>query len=70
MWGALSDERTSLPFTIAAGPRQQSFLGPSSMGLHILVSQIEDFPSRHLLRLAGLWWRYLTLPPHGISPVC
>jgi hypothetical protein len=24
MWGALSDERTSLPFTIAAGPRQHS----------------------------------------------
>jgi hypothetical protein len=24
MWGALSDERNSLPFTIAAGPRQHS----------------------------------------------
>jgi hypothetical protein len=24
MWGALSDERTGLPFTIAAGPRQRS----------------------------------------------
>jgi hypothetical protein len=24
MWGALSDERTSLPFTITAGPRQRS----------------------------------------------
>jgi hypothetical protein len=24
MWGAFSDERTSLPFTIAAGPRQHS----------------------------------------------
>jgi hypothetical protein len=24
MWGALSDERTSLSFTIAAGPRQRS----------------------------------------------
>jgi hypothetical protein len=24
MWGALSDERTCLPFTIAAGPRQSS----------------------------------------------
>jgi hypothetical protein len=24
MWGALSDERTSLPFTISAGPRQCS----------------------------------------------
>jgi hypothetical protein len=24
MWGALSDERTDFPFTIAAGPRQYS----------------------------------------------
>jgi hypothetical protein len=24
MWGALSDERTGMPFTIAAGPRQRS----------------------------------------------
>jgi hypothetical protein len=24
MWGALSDERTGLPFTVAAGPRQRS----------------------------------------------
>jgi hypothetical protein len=29
MWGALSDERMGLPLTIAAGPRQQSFLGLS-----------------------------------------
>jgi hypothetical protein len=26
MWGALSDERTDLSFTIAAGPRQRSHL--------------------------------------------
>jgi hypothetical protein len=26
MWGALSDERTGLSFTIAAGPRQRSHL--------------------------------------------
>jgi hypothetical protein len=25
MWGALSDERTGLPFTIAAGPRQRNY---------------------------------------------
>jgi hypothetical protein len=24
MWGALSDKRMGLPFTIAAGPRQRS----------------------------------------------
>jgi hypothetical protein len=37
MWGAVSDERTGLPFTIAAGP--------SPAGLvtnHILLSQIRD----------------------------
>jgi hypothetical protein len=32
MWGALSDERTGLPFTIPAG-LCQSFLGPSPLGL-------------------------------------
>jgi hypothetical protein len=31
---------------------------------HILLSQIRDFPSHCLLRLTGLWWRYLNLPPH------
>jgi hypothetical protein len=53
MWGALSDERTGLSVTIAAGPR-----------LHILLFQIRDFPFRRLLRLAGLRWRYSTPPPH------
>jgi hypothetical protein len=34
IWGALSDERTGLPFTIAASPRQhKSFSGPSPVGL-------------------------------------
>jgi hypothetical protein len=32
---------------------------------HILLSQIRDFPSRRLLRLARSWWRYSTPPPHG-----
>jgi hypothetical protein len=32
---------------------------------HILLSQIRDFPFRHLLRLAGSRWRYSTPPPHG-----
>ena len=35
---------------------------------HILLSQIRDFPFRRLLRLAGLRWRYSTLPPHGLQP--
>jgi hypothetical protein len=32
----------------------------------ILLPQIQDFPFRHLLRLAGLRWRCSALPPHGI----
>jgi hypothetical protein len=34
---------------------------------HILLSQIRDFPSRRLLRLAEPQWRYSTPPPHGIE---
>jgi hypothetical protein len=39
IWGALSDERTVLSFTIAAGPRQRT-LGSESRGTrhHILLS--------------------------------
>jgi hypothetical protein len=34
MWGALSDEKTGLSFTIASGPRHRShFLGSSPLGL-------------------------------------
>jgi hypothetical protein len=41
-------------------------LGSESRGsrVHILLSQIRDFPFRRLLRLAGLRWRYSTSPPH------
>jgi hypothetical protein len=35
---------------------------------HILLSQIRDIPFRRLLRLAELWWRYSTLPPHWRLP--
>jgi hypothetical protein len=58
MWGALSDERTDLLFTV--------ILGSESHGTHdILLSQIRDSPTldgqigfhfRRLLRLAGLRW--------------
>jgi hypothetical protein len=43
-------------------------LGSESRGTrdHILLSQIRDFPFCRLLRLAGLRWRYSTLPPHGM----
>jgi hypothetical protein len=34
---------------------------------HILLSQIRDYPFRHLLRLAGLQWRYSNPPPHSIK---
>jgi hypothetical protein len=39
-------------------------LGSESRGTrdHILLSQIQDFPFCHLLRLAGIRWRYSTLP--------
>jgi hypothetical protein len=59
MWGALSDERTGLSFTIAAGPQQRS---------HSRVRvpwESRDVPFRLLLRLAWLRWRYSTPPPHG-----
>jgi hypothetical protein len=63
LWGALSDERTSLSFVYAAGPGQVAFLGSESLGTrgHILLSQIWDFTFRRLLWLAGSRWRYLTL---------
>jgi hypothetical protein len=45
-------------------------LRPESRGTcgHILLSQIRDFPFRRLLWLAGLRWRYSTLPPRGRDP--
>jgi hypothetical protein len=66
MWGALSDERTGLSFTIAAGPRQRSHCESRGTRDRILLSQIWDFPFRRLLRLAGLRWWYSNPPPHGI----
>jgi hypothetical protein len=43
-------------------------LGFQSLGTrdHILLCQIRDFALRCLVRLARLWWRYSTPPPHGI----
>jgi hypothetical protein len=47
MWGALSDERTGLSFTIAAGFARAVILGSKSSGTHdqILLSQIRDSPN-------------------------
>jgi hypothetical protein len=74
LWGALSGERTGLPFVLlyAAGPFQAVFHVSESLGTrdHILLSQIWDFPFRRLLRLAGSRWRYSTPPPHGCMRLC
>jgi hypothetical protein len=69
IWGALSDERTGLSFTIAAGLASAFILESESRETrgHILLSQIRDFPFRRLLRLAGLRWRYSTPPPLGTN---
>jgi hypothetical protein len=61
MWGTLSDDRMGLWFTIAAGPRQRVPVGLATI---FSVSDLR-LPFRRLLRLAGLRWRYSTLPPHG-----
>jgi hypothetical protein len=44
MWRSLSEERTGLPFTIAAGSRQRSHFWSDSRGTrdHILLSEIRD----------------------------
>jgi hypothetical protein len=70
MWGALSDERIGLSFTIAADLASEVILGTESRGTrdHILLSQIRDFTFRLLLQLAGLRWKYSTPPPHEINP--
>jgi hypothetical protein len=52
IWGALSDERTGLSFTI-------TIFGSEARRTrdHILLSQFLDFPFRCLLRLAGSRWK-------------
>jgi hypothetical protein len=44
MWGTISDEKTRLSFTIAAGFASVVILGSESRGTHdhILLSQIRD----------------------------
>jgi hypothetical protein len=67
MRGALSDERTGLPFAIAGDFASEVILGSECSWTrdHILLSQIRDFPFRRLLRLAGSRWRYSNQPPRG-----
>jgi hypothetical protein len=67
-WGALSDERTGLSFTIVAGPRQRirsRVRVPWDSSPYFTVSD-SRIPFCRLLRLPGLRWRYSTPPPHGI----
>jgi hypothetical protein len=98
MWAALPDERTGLPFTVAAGPRQRShsLVGvPRDPWSYFTVSDSRppnlegqvpifaspgtgwpsytsdtEFPLRHLLRLAGLRWRYSNKPTKSMSKLC
>jgi hypothetical protein len=50
-----------LASTVIFGSESRRTLG------HILLSQIQDFPFRRLLRLAGSRWRYSTPPPHRFA---
>jgi hypothetical protein len=64
--GALSDERTGLSFVYAAGPCQLSLSRVRvPLDSRPYFAQIWDFPSYHLLRLAGWRWRYSTPPPRS-----
>jgi hypothetical protein len=65
MWGALSDERTSLSFTIAPGPRQRSHsrvLGPRNSWSQFIV------PHSRLPKPGGSIPRILILQEQG-SPI-
>jgi hypothetical protein len=67
IWGAVSDERTGLSFTIAADPQQRShsWVRFPWDSRPYLLSLIRDLPFCRLLRLAGSRWRYPIPPPHG-----
>jgi hypothetical protein len=67
LWGALSDERTRLPFVYAAGPRHRSlswFRVPWDFWSYFTVSDFR-LPFCSLLQHTVERWRYLTPPPHG-----
>jgi hypothetical protein len=69
MCGALSDERTGLSFTNAAGSRQRSHSQvrvPWDSQPNFTLSD-SRLPFRRLLRLSGLRWRYSKTPPHRIE---
>jgi hypothetical protein len=71
LYNGASHTRVSMPaLTVAIATTILAsgvIFGSESRGSrdHILLSQIQDFPFRRLLRLAGVWWGYSTPPPHG-----
>jgi hypothetical protein len=69
---SLSDERTDLPFGIAAGPRQGSHSRVRVPWYSRPYFAVSDFRLQFSspLRLAGLRWRYSTPPLHGIILEC
>jgi hypothetical protein len=69
MWGAVSDERTGLSFTIANDHRQRSHSRvrvPWDSWPYFTATD-SRLPFGRLLGLAGLRWKYWTPPPHGIN---
>jgi hypothetical protein len=71
MWGALSYERTVLSFKIPPGPRQRSLFQVRVPWVSWPYFTVSDsiLLFRRFLRLAGLRWRYLNSPPHGMTSV-
>jgi hypothetical protein len=67
-WVALSDDRTSLSFTVLLVLDSAVIFGSESRGTrdHILLSQVRDFHFSRLLRFAGLRWRYSTPLLHSL----
>jgi hypothetical protein len=70
MWGALFNKRTGVcRLQLLLALANAVVLRSESRGTrdHIFLSQIQDFPLRRLLRLAGIRWGYLTPSPHEIE---
>jgi hypothetical protein len=62
-WPYLSVSDSRLPEPGGPGPR--IYIPQEQDGL--VVPPGTGFPFRRLLLLAGLWWRYSTTPPHGLT---
>jgi hypothetical protein len=67
MWHVLSDERTGLPFTITAGPRQRSHSWVRvETRDHILLSQIRDYPNLEGQVRVFIYPRSRVAPKHWV----